>query len=213
MKDRRASQFQGACGWAFDLGRFEEQRAREMMLVEMDGWLEKGKILADVSDEALEKECHRRGPYRVWSDEALRQEYQRRFGRGAVAENLLRAVSDLVSRRGSNVKPVAYVSPRDFAALNDALTTEAGAVEAPGWRELRLATMVGMMPINASHYVQDDNGYVVDGGTPGFDWRPLNAALARQDMQDLAGIDSVTAGTAPGTTDGTETDPGGGNDQ
>ncbi len=62
----------------FDLGRKEATRAREAMLVEMDRWLERGKILADVSDAALEKECHRRGPYRVWSDDALVDECRRR---------------------------------------------------------------------------------------------------------------------------------------
>ena len=46
--------------FAFDLGRDEDARARVSMLVHMDRWLEQGKQLADVSDEALGMEVRRR---------------------------------------------------------------------------------------------------------------------------------------------------------
>ncbi len=60
---------QEAMGFAFDMGREEATRAREAMLVEMDRWLERGKILADVSDEALKAEIERRRWARIIQQE------------------------------------------------------------------------------------------------------------------------------------------------
>lgn len=55
-KDRLASQFQVACGWAFDLGREEAQRADDAARVRLDWWLEHEKHLADVSSKAMVEE-------------------------------------------------------------------------------------------------------------------------------------------------------------